>query len=140
MQTLPIKSICAIVCLFLLAAFFNSVMDVLQFRYSKSVFARQGMSQEFFNPDISWRNKWKNGKPEEGEAYPGSSTVFVLFTDAWHLFQFLMFTCFELIILILVHRIWKLKWYLYIPIFIAMKFSFGLTFELFFTKVLISGN
>jgi hypothetical protein len=128
----------AILCLFMLAAFFNSLMDVLQFRYSKSIFAQHGMNQEFFDPDLSWKNKWQNGNPEEGEAYPGSSTVFVLFTDAWHLFQFLMFTCFEVIILILIHKIWKLKWYAYALLFLGMKFLFGLTFELFFSRVLVA--
>ena len=34
----------------------------------------------------SWVNKWKNGDPKQGEKFIGSSTVFVIFTDAWHLF------------------------------------------------------
>lgn len=37
----------------------------------------------------SWRRKWKNGDPKQGEKFFGSSTVFVMFTDAWHLFTFL---------------------------------------------------
>ena len=138
MQISSVKTLSAVVCLIILAAFFNSLMDVLQFRYSRSVFPQEGVQQEFFDPDLSWRNKWKNGNPEEGEAYPGSSTVFVLFTDAWHLFQFLMFSCFNLIILVLAHRIWKLKWYLYILLFVSINFLFGLTFELFFARILIS--
>ena len=138
MQTSSVKTLSAVVCLIILAAFFNSLMDVLQFRYSKSVFPQEGVKREFFDPDLSWRNKWKNGNAEEGEAYPGSSTVFVLFTDAWHLFQFLMFSCFNLIILVLAHRIWKLKWYLYILLFVSINFLFGLTFELFFARILIS--
>ena len=43
----------------------------------------------FWLKDLSWRNKWKNGDKREGEKFKFSSTIFVLFTDAWHLFGFL---------------------------------------------------
>lgn len=33
---------------------------------------------------LSWHNKWKNGDPAQGEAFLGSSTVFVVFTDLYH--------------------------------------------------------
>lgn len=36
-----------------------------------------------------WRRKYKNGDPSQGEKFPGSATVFVFITDAWHFFQFL---------------------------------------------------
>lgn len=35
----------------------------------------------------TWKNKWKNGYKDQGEKFPGSSTVFVAFTDFWHLMQ-----------------------------------------------------
>ena len=38
--------------------------------------------KEFWIKNISWKNKWKNGK----EKFWGSSRWFVMFTDAWHLF------------------------------------------------------
>jgi len=38
--------------------------------------------KEFWIKNISWKNKWKNGK----EKFWGSSRWFVSFTDAWHLF------------------------------------------------------
>ena len=34
--------------------------------------------------------KWKNGRPDDGEAFLFSSTLFVAFTDAWHLAKELM--------------------------------------------------
>ena len=40
--------------------------------------------KEFWIKNISWKNKWKNGK----EKFWGSSRWFVMFTDAWHLFGF----------------------------------------------------
>lgn len=39
----------------------------------------------YWDNSISWRNKWRNGDPQQGEAFLGSSTVFVWSTDALHL-------------------------------------------------------
>ena len=39
-------------------------------------------AKEFWIKNLSWKNKWKNGK----EKFWGSSRWFVSFTDAWHLF------------------------------------------------------
>lgn len=46
-----------------------------------------------WNPDYwdkmrSWKNKWKNGDPAQGERWFTSSTLTVLFSDGWHLMQF----------------------------------------------------
>jgi hypothetical protein len=131
------SAIIIVILLFMSGAFFNSIMDVLQFRYEKSIF-KNNVNQQFFNPKISWRNKWKDGDPEKGEAYPGSSTVFVLFTDAWHLAQFLMFTCFEVAVIFLLYKLYRFNWYILALIFLGMKVVFGMTFELFFKYLLIS--
>lgn len=51
-------------------------------------------NDQFWNPDISWENKWKNGNKEEGEAFFGSSTIFVAGTDAYHAFRMVHKTTF----------------------------------------------
>lgn len=66
----------------IVAALCKSIMDKCQFHYSESVFNKL----KWFNPAESWRNKWKQGDKSKGEAFLGSSTIFVMFTDAWHLF------------------------------------------------------
>ena len=33
----------------------------------------------------SWANKYRNGDPAQGPAFWGSTTLFVLATDCWHL-------------------------------------------------------
>jgi hypothetical protein len=48
----------------------------------------------FWNEQESWRNKWADGLPANGEAFPGSSTVFVSLTSGWHLMQMVVLTCF----------------------------------------------
>jgi len=111
----------------LLAAVSNSVMDVLQFHFTRSIFIRG--EHLFWNPEISWENKWKNGDPSQGEKFWGSTRWFVFATDGWHLAQFLMLTFFSLAIVFYqpMH-----SWWLDLIIY---KVLFGVGFELFYTKV-----
>lgn len=60
----------------------NAVCDVLANFYGKSVFTK--WDEKFWNPKVSYVNKWKNGDEKQGEKYLGSSTIFSLFTDGWH--------------------------------------------------------
>ena len=72
------------------ASFFDSVLDILDFHFTESYFNK--LNPKFWNPEISWQNKWKDlgtGK----EKFLGSSTIFVFVTDAWHLAKFLMIKC-----------------------------------------------
>lgn len=70
------------------AAILNGVMDVLANHFKESIFSR--FRWYWWNPTMSWENKWRRGRKENGERFPGSSTVFVWLTDAWHLFKGLM--------------------------------------------------
>ena len=65
----------------------EAVMDTLQFHYYKSPFAKY--NHQFWNPQLSWRNKYKKGDPSLGPKFPGSTTIFVSLTDGWHLFKLL---------------------------------------------------
>lgn len=61
----------------------KAIQDKLQFHFDNSIFSKLG---NFWNPQQSWKNKWKNGNKEEGEKFFLSSTLLVSLTDAWHLF------------------------------------------------------
>lgn len=80
-----------------LSSISKSLMDTLRFHFSTSIFKN---CSSWWNPSESWKNKWKNGDPNQGEKFLGSSTIFVSFTDGWHLFQhfflFFMFLSFIL--------------------------------------------
>jgi hypothetical protein len=72
--------------LFVIAAsIFEAVMDKLNFHFDKSIFVDK-KNQLFWNPELSWKNKWKEDL--KTEKFRGSSTIFVFTTDAWHLFKF----------------------------------------------------
>ena len=74
-----------------LASFCKAIKDTLAFHYGKSVFA--GLDPQFWNPNISWKNKYADWPDDPSPAFILSDTVFVFLTDAWHLFDFLMLMC-----------------------------------------------
>lgn len=115
-----------------IAGFAEAVMDKLQFHYNKSIF-KGFRNQIFWNPKLSWRNKWKNGNKEEGERFLFSSSLLVGLTDGWHLmksirtlglFLGLFFVVFEPIFISLFY------------LFIAARILFGAVFTLTFNRIL----
>ena len=68
-----------------LAGLAEAVMDTIQFHYSISIFSK--FKAKFWDPTISWRNKYKGGEPAAGPKFWGSTTIFVGLTDGWHLFK-----------------------------------------------------
>ena len=81
--------------LIIIAGFSNAIMDTI---------AHKGGGRlpegDWWDMEKSWRLKWKNGDPNQGERFFLSSTVFVFVTDAWHFFQFIMLSAFALAIAI----------------------------------------
>lgn len=69
----------------ILAAMCNAVMDKLSHHYSTSIFVKY--DPQFWNPKVSWKNKYKNGRKSLGPAFFLSTGILVAFTDAWHLFK-----------------------------------------------------
>lgn len=66
--------------------------ETLSHRYSNFKTKFPNANDNFWNPDLSWRNKWKNGDPNQGEAYFGSSSFLVFSTDGYHLTNFIHHT------------------------------------------------
>jgi hypothetical protein len=69
--------------------FFKGVCDTLQFHWGAGWTHHLKKDQMWWNPQYSWKNKYKNW--DAGDKSPrfwGSTTFFVTFTDAWHSFQF----------------------------------------------------
>lgn len=71
----------------ILAAACNACMDTLQFHYYTSVFNRSGQKDwmQWWNPEVSWKNKYIDGDPRHGK-----KKTIIFFTDAWHMFKSLM--------------------------------------------------
>ena len=126
-----------------LAGLADGARDTLSFRYSQSIFPQGpgerllGGGEQFWNPALSWRNKWKNGDPAQGERYPGSSTALVFLTDGWHLLQFIMLTFFQLAIALPVIMLLGLRWWWVLIAIVPLKFAFSIGFGLMFGRLLI---
>lgn len=75
----------------ILASILNACMDVNFNEYAGSVFSR--LNPAYWNPTVSWKNKWKDGDESHGEKFFGSSTFLSFLTDSWHLFKFLYQCC-----------------------------------------------
>lgn len=103
----------------------KAIQDKIQFHFSKSIFKDLG---DFWNPKTSWKRKYKNGDPKQGEAFIGSTTIFVSLTDAWHLFG--LIREFSLIISLTIATLnpWLLLCY---PVF---TFIFHIFFTWIFSK------
>jgi hypothetical protein len=129
--------------LLFIAGLSNGIMDTLQFHYSQSIFPADS---EFWNPALSWRNKWAQ---VDGELispltprYFGSSTFLVWTTDAWHLFQTIMFFCFRtaaVVGLASYTRLARGKWNIvaWIAVWIALQMIQAVGFHVMYSVFLI---
>ena len=111
---------------FMLAGIAEGIMDTLQFRFYKSVFKSQ--DQMFWNPDLSWQNKWKQGDPKFGPKFFGASTFLVFTTDAWHLFKWTRNRMIDLGIYSLVYDI-EYSWLIVIIFAVGRSMLFEYTFR-----------
>lgn len=63
----------------------DGTIETINYHYFtgfKQVFP--GANDQFWNPAVSWTNKYKNHNSALGPKFPGSTTVFVFTTDAYH--------------------------------------------------------
>jgi hypothetical protein len=104
------------------------IMDKIQFHFWKTPFS-DFKNNLFWDPQLSWKNKWKNGDPKLGEKFPGSSTLFVGLTDAWHLFKTVhnltLFSGLFFISISGVSVLFMLIWFLVARILFGLIFSLG---------------
>lgn len=124
-----------------LAGISKAVMDIIQHKFRSSIFSNKKRFNElFWNPEKSWRNKWRQDVKENTlkERFPGSSTFLVFVTDAWHLFQSSTINPLALsffLLGIVANVIGSVI--IGIVLFIAVLVLFKVVFEIFYSKVLI---
>jgi len=117
--------------LIVLSGLFEAIMDKLQFHFYKSIFILKE-NQQFWNPELSWKNKYKEDLITE--KFIGSKTIFVFLTDAWHIFKMLRtITLFISISIISYNCDTPIELIIYVSI---CRILFGISFTLFFSKIL----
>ncbi|THH40257.1 hypothetical protein [Neolewinella litorea] len=126
--------------LLFLAHVLKGVGDTLQFHYESSPYADLG-NTSFWNPEQSWKAKYASdptGEPLRPlrEKFPGSTTLFVATTDAWHLSQSLQYACIRLAVCLLAVPLlgWRGGWAyagLYALIWVVQAAGFHLAYTWF---------
>ena len=117
---------------FVLAGLFEAVMDTLQFRFYKSIFV--GLDHRFWNPEVSWQNKWKDGCPKFGPKFKGSTTYLVFLTDAWHLAKWFRNRFVDIALFCVLYHYTDKLWLSLIVIFVVsmvQKVIFEVMYKLF---------
>ena len=112
----------------------NSVMDTLAHHYSSSKFSDK-TNQLWWNPSISWRNKYKDGDPKKGPKFFGSTTFLVFTTDAWHFYKWILLGMLPIPGAILFSLMGWGHWLFGIIGYVVLRFAFASTFHLFYHKV-----
>jgi len=67
-----------------LAGAFNGVSQDVLFHYNEFENTFPNANPQFWDPSISWVNKYKNGDPLQGARFPGSTTILAGTTDGYH--------------------------------------------------------
>lgn len=72
-----------------LAGFGEGHAELLQHHYYKFEKRFPNANKQFWDPELSWTNKYKNNDPAKGPKFWGSSNIFVATTDGYHAFKLL---------------------------------------------------
>jgi len=115
----------------------KSIMDTVDFRFETSIFSKlkSEKAKLWWNQSEGWKNKYKDRDKTKGRAFPGSMTWLVWVTDAWHFFQMIMLTSYDIMIVTPIIVFNSLNWWLIFPYLIIAKLYRGGLFELFWAHV-----
>lgn len=120
----------------------EAVMDKIQFHWHKSIFNYdpKRYPEIFWNPYHSWKNKYADSTWTTPK-FPGSTSIFVALTDAWHLFKSIRTALIFISILLSMISMYVYKldidvvWWSII-VTSTLRIVYGLSFTLFYRKVL----
>lgn len=69
---------------FFVAGAWEGVRDATDHHYASVKRVLPFINDQYFNNDLSWHNKYLNGDPAQGPAFPGATGMLVSTTDFWH--------------------------------------------------------
>jgi len=130
-------SLVSIIC-WILAAICNSVMDTLAHHYPTSIF--NDMDPKFWNPQISWKNKYKDGVKAFGPAFFLSTGLLVAFTDGWHFFKSLQIVLLAVAVIMFLYAfdicLFDKEWLNQLAWLSGLGVVWNVTFSFMYNKVL----
>jgi len=107
-----------------LAGISKAIKDTVSHHFYLSIF--NTFDSKWWNPDEASLNCYKNKTVEDGELFPLSTSVLIIFTNAWHFFGFLKIT-------LLFVGLWFANCEL--PLYIGLYALFITIYHLFYAKV-----
>ena len=126
-----ILNVCWSIFLLILSGLSKAVKDTIEHHYLISIF--QKLNPFFWNPSLSWLNKYKNKDQKQGPAFWGSTTFLVWITDGWHLLDMIQALCWQFTLSFWICMSLALPWW-YIPIFIiCIKTFYDIAFHFPYT-------
>jgi len=116
-----------------LAAICNAIMDTLSHHYPVSIFKYK--DKQWWDPSVSWRNKYNLGKVYLGRRKFNGLIIPVFLTDAWHLFKQLMIV-FIFLSIVTFENICVNDIFGFVVILLIYGFSWWAFFTLFYKRIL----
>ena len=119
----------------ILAGIAEAIMDTILFHFYESPFKNR--NHFFWNPNLSWRNKYKDGIADNGAKFFLSTTLLVSFTDGWHLMKLIrtsmLFTSIGILLFLVKDGVGVDIGMVIVPIILMtiFKLSFTLFYKLF---------
>lgn len=97
-----------------IAGMADGLNQTISFHYAsfKHVFPKA--KDQYWNPAISWMNKYKYNDPTQGPKYLGSTKFLVFTTDGYHMTRFVENMFIGTAIVLRVNLYEKKKWYYYV--------------------------
>lgn len=110
--------------------------QALSFRY-EAVDSKLHLNDKFWNPSISWQNKYAGNDVKRGAKFPGSKGPLVFLTDGYHLTRFAS-NLFHAGAIAIQFNGQKRKWYYYVAKGLSYwainRIGFSLTYNQFKIK------
>jgi hypothetical protein len=92
----------------------DGLNQTLEFHYNDFKRVFPNANDNYWNPQVSWVNKYKNGNSADGPKYMGSTTYLVWTTDGYHLTRFIEHATIATSITLRINFKEKKKWYIYV--------------------------
>jgi len=117
---------------FLIAGLFEGAAEALKFHTPKFFERFKKANKQFWDPSLSWYNKYKNGDPAQGPKFFQSTQFFVGFTDGYHLLRLFrnIFTILAILTFPALNYFWMLP--AYIVLYLAFTGGFTISYDILF--------
>lgn len=108
-----------------IAGFADGHAELLMHHYYQFENTFPNANHKFWNPKLSWTNKYKNNDPNQGPKFFGSTNVFVPVTDGYHACKFVQKSAIVAALVIKLGERKKFKFYLVDTVVYLFTYTLG---------------